>query len=394
MNDLILEAPATEASPDATPAATPASTKSDIASDIRSALKQEPTSTDAPKTDLRDGLRSALEAATKPATAQPGAETQKPVDGQPRAADGKFAPKPAEVDAAAPKVETAPSPEIVSPSAWKRENQARYHEVPEWAREEIERAEYRLTKQSEKYQSLKSVEPVLDYAAQIAPTLNVPVPALVESWARIQNGLLNPQTRAQTIDWLSKQYPVPQQAAQQAQQPAQDDVWIDPEVKALRDQLSELNAWKQAQEQERQSAVQRAQQEQQQQRLTVIEQFGNEKGPDGQPLRPHLDAVSTEMAAFIASIKAAHPNLSDRDVLQQAYDRAVWGNPDLRAKMLEAHRIAQEKETADKARTRAQAAARSAVSPASSSPQGPAAAPPLKGDIRAQMHQVYQQLRG
>ena len=400
MTDLTTAAPATEPAADTSvSAATPdsGSSRNDIASDLRQSLAGTTAPSETPKADLRDGLRQALEAASKPPS-QPGApETPAQVAaGQPRQADGKFAAKPADAPQTTQSAAEKPTVEP-PPAAWSKAVAAKWAELPAEVRVEISKREADVAKGFAKYQGLRVVEPILDYATQVGQKLNVAAPVLVESWARIQHGLLDPATRAQTFAWLQTHYPT--QAPQQAAAPAQpatktEPAWVDPEIKALNERLASFENWKTQQEQERQAAVQRAQQEQQQHRLGAVEKFGTEKGADGQPLRPHLDAVSEDMAALIGPIRAANPNLPDHDVLQQAYDRAVWGNPDLRAKMLDAQRVAQEKEAADKARARAQAAARAAVSPASASPQGPASTPPLKGDLRSQMAQVYQQLQG
>lgn len=89
--------------------------------------------------------------------------------------------------------------------------------------------------------------------------------------------------------------------------------------------------------------------------LTAVERFGAD------PKHPHFEEVRQEMAAFLRA---------GEEDLEKAYERAVWSNPQVRAKMLaadsEAKAAAEAKAKADKA-----AAARAAaVSPRGAGPGG------------------------
>jgi hypothetical protein len=61
--------------------------------------------------------------------------------------------------------------------------------------------------------------------------------------------------------------------------------------------------------------------------------FASEKGQDGKPLRPYFDELGNEVLPFISAVKAQNPNMPHNQVLQEAYDRACWGSPTVRAKM-------------------------------------------------------------
>src|SRR5688572_6551247 len=51
------------------------------------------------------------------------------------------------------------------------------------------------------------------------------------------------------------------------------------------------------------------------------------------PERAHFKDVETEFWAQIPAIKAVKPNASIKEILQDAYDRATWANPTVRAKL-------------------------------------------------------------
>jgi hypothetical protein len=73
----------------------------------------------------------------------------------------------------------------------------------------------------------------------------------------------------------------------------------------------------------------------------------NELGQDGQPLRPFILDVLDEMQAIIPQIRNANPGLAHSQVLQSAYDRAVWANPETRSV------LQQQAQTAEDERRRA-----------------------------------------
>lgn len=91
----------------------------------------------------------------------------------------------------------------------------------------------------------------------------------------------------------------------------------------------------------------------------AIESFRNAKDAQGKALRPHLDAVQAELVPLIHAVRAQTPNLTPEQVLQEAYDRAVYANPQTRqlvsqtqAQKAEAERIAKAREAASAAKAR------------------------------------------
>lgn len=438
-------------------AATQGGGNNSAADDIRNALGGDGDSRldNSPHEQMRrqigDDLAKALTTETPPKVEAPAAETDsKP--GRARGPDGRFIPTPQETAAGIDPNEQQPATEAVQPkgppTSWTKEMQARWGELPPEFQAEIQKREADVEKGFEKYKRFRDHEPTLDFVEKVAPRLGLSSQQLLQQYGMLQDAMLDPAKRSQALSLVAEAYGVdhvPPQLMQAAHdmgkqagisggklveqlltaqyylnnpqtkrqaidylvqhfkvdmgQPAghgqvAEPTWVDPDIAELRQQNAQILG---AISQYQQNAQLQAQQYQQQvleQKNLLINQFASEKGPDGQPLRPYLQApgVMPHMVAGIAQIRAANPSISDQEALQQAYDNAVWSNPDTRSQVLNATMIAEKAKEAEKARERAQAAARGAVSPATASPQGPPAAQPLKGDLRDQMRAVYEQI--
>jgi hypothetical protein len=83
--------------------------------------------------------------------------------------------------------------------------------------------------------------------------------------------------------------------------------------------------------------------------LTAVEKFAADK-PDFDLLRPKMAEIA----------KTLDPNLSDRELIEKAYEEASWAHPDTRAKRKEAEAKAQADRAAKEARERAEKAKKSA----------------------------------
>ena len=117
--------------------------------------------------------------------------------------------------------------------------------------------------------------------------------------------------------------------------------FADPEIANVYQRLNQVEQYLNKSETTRHQAVVNQSNEE-------VATFAGETGDDGQPLRPHFEAVRSNMAALFQSGAAKD--------LQHAYEMAVWSNPDTRKLMMEqrdaqqeAERIAAAKEAAKKA---------------------------------------------
>lgn len=98
---------------------------------------------------------------------------------------------------------------------------------------------------------------------------------------------------------------------------------VDPQVSQL---TKEIEAIKQAQ-------ISQSQQQLISSVTSEIERFKNEKGEDGRPLRPYFEEVRAEMRDLVGILRQRNPQATDRQLLQEAYNQAVWLNESTRAKL-------------------------------------------------------------
>lgn len=134
----------------------------------------------------------------------------------------------------------------------------------------------------------------------------------------------------------------PNATAATAAAPSQEGLPADPHLAALQQEVSTLKG----------EITRRQQQEAQQADAALQQQIGafrDEKGPDGQPLRPYFDQVRAHMAAIMQA--EGHGDLA------KAYESAIWARPDIRAS-IQAQQAAEaelkRKQEAAKAATEAQ----------------------------------------
>lgn len=90
--------------------------------------------------------------------------------------------------------------------------------------------------------------------------------------------------------------------------------------------------------------------------ISVIEKFATATDAQGNLLRPHWNDLTAEIEPFIRAERAANPNRAPEEMLTAAYERACWGNPNVRAKMqaaTEAARLAEQRGKTEAARAAA-----------------------------------------
>jgi hypothetical protein len=146
----------------------------------------------------------------------------------------------------------------------------------------------------------------------------------------------------------------------QPQTPLSPEDMADPAIRYFADQQSrtvsdlqalrgELQAMRQAEAQQREAETVQA-------TRWSIDQWADEKDQQGRPLRPYFDAVVED----IVDMFKANPQ---RD-LAEAYEKAVWANPGVRAHMLAQERQQQQNQTSvDRARQAVRGNTRGLTSP-------------------------------
>lgn len=250
-------------------------------------------------------------------------------------------PEPETPDEDEPPAETTEiaSKRAKAPDHWSAEDKAAFEkatpEVQAWAlkRDKQTTSDYtrktqELAEQRKRFEALDSV------LAQARETFNgVPDHEAVQWMANVHQFLRAEPHNA--IAWLRQTYGIQDQQSTPATPTDESDA--DPVVSALKRELSDVKA----------QVVQFAREthaEKQTRIAKTIESFRGEKGPDGQPLRPHFEAVQGTMAQLVRSGIASD--------LHEAYQKAIALDPTVsalvreeeskRAKAAEAKRRAEE----------------------------------------------------
>jgi uncharacterized protein YicC (UPF0701 family) len=68
----------------------------------------------------------------------------------------------------------------------------------------------------------------------------------------------------------------------------------------------------------------------------AVEDFMAAKDDKGAALYPFVDNVLADMSERVAVIRRANPGLEHADALKQAYEQAVWANPETRSVLIAA----------------------------------------------------------
>jgi hypothetical protein len=109
-----------------------------------------------------------------------------------------------------------------------------------------------------------------------------------------------------------------QLAEQEVSQPQEP-----PQVRELRNQVQQMQGYFQAIQQ--QSEAQKTQTIQ-----SEVVNFAQETDAAGNPVRPYVEHVIEDMIPHIQFMRAQNPEAHPRQLLQAAYDKAIWANPSTR----------------------------------------------------------------
>lgn len=307
---------------------------------------------------------------TEPVAVEPEATAQESVshDERVRNEDGTFAPKAKETAAPAEAVrkEVAPKPikgapkEAAQPNAvaepdpthpaeaardinrapstWKPTARAEWEKLPPAVRTEIHRREQDFL------EGHKQIRPDADFGRSVR-TVVEPYRMLIESEGgtpeRAIGDLLRtaaqlrigtPQQKVDILARVAQQYGVdirafsPQIGQQPGQAPGQvaqqSQNFQDPRVDVLLQQM--------------QRDVHQRQQTEQTQLEGHVTNWMSAQDAQGKPLRPYVTDVFDQMNALVPQVRQANPSLNHEQVLQQAYETATWGNPEIRTLLLQA----------------------------------------------------------
>lgn len=146
------------------------------------------------------------------------------------------------------------------------------------------------------------------------------------------------------------------------EQPPAEEEYIDPVVRAIKQETAQelaalrqevqrlnggFNGWQQQAEAQAQAQV-----------TSEITQFASATDERGKPLRPYFNEVKADMGVLMDAALRRGEHLT----LDQAYERAVWANPDTRAKFQAAETAAAQRKAEREARDRSERARRAGSS--------------------------------
>lgn len=345
--------------------------------------------------DYRDDVNSDVaaaiaslkgEAAPEPeAPEEPPAEATEeaaPVVERARDANGKFiakeqsiapeAPKsPSTDDTTKPSAEQVSTPVGAAPVSWAADAKASWANLPPAIQNAVIKREQEVSNGfRQKSEELRRYETSIAPIAQEAQRMGLNVEQGIQ---RLMDGhrFLQEQPE-QAIMWLAQRHGIDLSNLATNPPAARQPVRADPMFAQVSQHVQSL--------QERLDAMTTSQ------NMSVVEAFAQ--------ANPHYADVEESLPDLIKEVQRTAPHLSPSETLQQAYDRAVWLNPDVRNKMIAEQTQAQQQTKVTQLADKAKAASKAAVSVKGSSAS---VAPPQKqtqsgetvyDDVRAALQQL------
>lgn len=237
-------------------------------------------------------------------------------------------------------------PEISAPNSWRNEPKELWKQLPrklqeEIAKRETDRERY-FTRESARLKNLKEVEEIFEpYVNELHARGATPA-QVVRQLVAFNN--LYEQDPVGTIRQMLQAKGLSLEALQEAQ------AQTDPKYEALTKELQELRTWRQQLEQGQATQAHDY-------TVSAIQSFAEQVGQDGKPVRPYFNDVLQTMLPIADALKRQNPEALPEEILNAAYERAVYIHPEVRQKLIdsevkarEAKRIEEQKQAAQKAK--------------------------------------------
>lgn len=319
----------------------------DVANDVRAAIN-------ALKGDEAPAAEAAVEDQPEsPDTEQPDAE--QPKVERARAPDGKFVakdkteeapaqaaapdPKSPPAEAAKPSTEQPSTAVGAAPVSWAADVKAQWASLPPAVQQAVIKREQEVSagfrQYSEQTKRLESyIAPIAQEANRFGLSVDQGIQRLLDGQRFLE------QQPAQAIVWLANKHGL--NLAELAQnppavhQPAQPDPQFAQVIQYVQSLEERLNS------------------RDMDQNMTVVEKFAHD--------HPFYAQVEDQLPDIMRALQAANPTLKGSQLLQEAYDFAVYRNPDIRAQVMQQQQADAQKAAAAAAQQKAQQATRAAVS--------------------------------
>ena len=357
----------------------------EVIEEVAGALSEAP----AEIVDHRDDVHNDVAAAIASLKGEPEPASDEvstdPVKTVARGPDGKFAPKEAAPEAAAApdqklapaedvtKASAQPSQAVAPPVSWAPDAKQAWASLSPAVQNAVLKREQEASSGIRQYsEQTKRYEQALAPVAQEAQRRGLTTEDGIQ---RLMDGQRFLETQpAQAILWLAQRNGI--DLAELASNPPaiQQQARPDPVIAQVSQTVQTLE--------------QRLQQYEFNANLTVAQQFAASK--------PHYADVEEQLPDFIREVQRIDPSLSGVELLEKAYERAIWLNPDVRAKVQAAEREAAEKARVATVQAKATQATKAAVSVKGSSANAAPARKPeatTSGDAYDDVRQAIHQLR-
>lgn len=281
-----------------------------------------------------------------------------------RAEDGKFATKdgrppkthnqpPEEVEAEqtaeAPQTEQPKTPAVPVPRGWTKEAAEKWAAVPPDVQQYVSQREDMLNRTAGEFgryrQAVEPIRQVIDQNKHVferngADPANG-IAALLAAQDMLDRNPVN------ALAYLAQTYGVDLRALAAQVYGGNDATGLapDPEVAALQNKIAQLEHQLKYDVEQRNAAERAAVQQRQAQVRQSFEQRIDAFAKD----KPDFDEVAPEILANIQAIQQLNPQATPDEVLNQAYERAVWANPKTRESRMKAEEAKRLQEAAKRA---------------------------------------------
>ncbi len=259
----------------------------------------------------------------------------------------------AEIEVTEPVAEPEPAkPAIQRPQSWSSDVDELWSKLPPEAQELIAKREgeahKRITEQGEAVKTLEPIKPFLEPLQRASARMGLPPGEGLKLLLAADDYLARDPVSA--IQWLAQQSGVDLSRLGGTAQST--DAPESPQVAALQQEIMSLKRMLSDTSSRIHTREQQELQTQQQSLNTLVDDFA--KGKDYWP------EIEGEVAKQIHAIKLDNPGLSPKDILEQAHERALKLNDEVRNKLNEAKRKSEEAKKAAEAKRKADEAKRMA----------------------------------
>ncbi len=231
-----------------------------------------------------------------------------------------------EVQSTEPETVEPAQPAIDAPVSWTREMKEQFAQLPPVAKEYIAKRESEATAQITRLgQQVKAAEPLVNVIEQnrhqfeavgLDPVEGIGNLIRAESMLRADPvAAIKIIAEGFGVDLASYAGGQPQEGT------SREVLQLRAEIASVRQQLQDTASRERAREQQDAEARNA-------QKLSLIDEFSKDKAD--------IALVEPDMIALIPTIRQRNPGLSDKEILTNAYEQAIWINPTLREKRIQA----------------------------------------------------------